>query len=98
MAEKRIGDEFTGLPMSELIGNQDDCLAKAESELHSVLIVPRFRKMLLRTLIIQKIILNTLLVRTCTTNRCSRSVNRINPHKSTGTHTRISTISNWNFK
>lgn len=33
MAEKRIGDEFTGLPMSELIGNQDDCLAKAESEL-----------------------------------------------------------------
>ena len=36
MAEKRIGDEFTGLPMSELIGNQDDCLAKAESELHSL--------------------------------------------------------------
>lgn len=34
MAETRIGDEFTGLPMSELIGNQDDCLAKAESELH----------------------------------------------------------------
>lgn len=34
MAEKRIGDEFTGLPMSKLIGNQDDCLAKAESELH----------------------------------------------------------------
>ena len=34
MTEKRIGDEFTGLPMSELIGNRDDCLAKAESELH----------------------------------------------------------------
>lgn len=34
MAEKRIGDEFTGLPMSELIGNQDDCLTKAVSELH----------------------------------------------------------------
>ena len=33
MAETRIGDEFTGLPMSELIGNQDDCLIKAESEL-----------------------------------------------------------------
>ena len=34
MAETRIGDEFTGLPMSELIGNLDDCLAKAEPELH----------------------------------------------------------------
>lgn len=34
MAETRIGDEFTGLPMSELIGNQDDCSAKAEPELH----------------------------------------------------------------
>ena len=34
MAETRIGDEFTGLPMSELIGKQDDCLAKAEPELH----------------------------------------------------------------
>lgn len=34
MAENSIGDEFKGLPMSELIGNQDDCLAKAESELH----------------------------------------------------------------
>ena len=53
-----------------------------------VLIMPRFRKMLQRTLIVQKIILNTLLVRTCTTNRCSRSVNRINPLKSTGVHTR----------
>lgn len=33
MQKKKIGDEFTGLPMSELIGNQDDCLAKAEPEL-----------------------------------------------------------------
>lgn len=34
MLEKKIGDEFKGIPMSELIGNLDDCLAKAESELH----------------------------------------------------------------
>lgn len=34
MPEKKIGDEFTGLPMAELVGKLEDCLDKDKPELH----------------------------------------------------------------